>query len=65
MLKLKLPYFGHLIRRAISLEETLMLGKTEGKRRRQCQRMSWLGSITESTDMDLGKLREIVEDREA
>ena len=65
MLKLKLQYFGHLIRKPISLEETLMLGKTEGKRRRRWQRMSWLGSITDSIDMNLGKLQEIEEDRGA
>ena len=62
---LKLQCFGHLIRRANSLEETLMLGKTEGKRRRGWQRMRWSGSITDSVDMNLSKLWEIVEDREA
>ena len=62
MLKLKLQYFGHLIRRADSLETTLMLGKTEGRRRRGRQRMKWLDSITDSMDMNLSKLQEIVED---
>ena len=65
MLKLKLQYFGHLMQRADSLEKTLMLGKTEGKSRRQRQRMRWLDSITDSMDMNLSKLREIVEDRGA
>ena len=64
MLKLKLQFFGHLMRRADSLEKTLMLGKTEGRRRRGRQRMRWLDSITDSTDMSLGRLQEIVEDRE-
>ena len=65
MLKLKLPYFGHLIWRVDSLEKTLMLGKTEDKRRRGQQRMRWLESITDSMDMNLSKLREIVKDRES
>ena len=64
-LKLKLQYFGHLMQRANSLEKTLMLGKTEGKRRRGQQRMAWLNGITDSTDMNLSKLQEIVKDREA
>ena len=64
-LKLKLQYFGHLIRRADSLERTLMLGKIEGKRRRGQQRMRWLGGITDSMDMNLGRLQEIVRDRGA
>ena len=63
MLKLKLKYFGHLIQRADSLEKTLMLGKTEGRRRRRWQRTR-LGSITNSMDMNLSKLLEIVDDRE-
>ena len=65
MLKLKLQYFGHLMWRADSLENTLMLGKIEGKRRRQWQRMKWLDSITDSMDMSLSKLQEIVKDRKA
>ena len=60
MLKLKLQYFGHLIRRADSLEMTLILGKIEGKKRREWQRMEWLYNITYSMDMDLSKLQEIV-----
>ena len=65
MLKLKLQYFGHLTQRADSLEKTLMLGKTEGRRRRGRQRMRWSYGIIDSMDMSLSKLQEVVKDREA
>ena len=65
MLELKLQYFGHLMQRADLLEKVLMLGKTEGKRRRGTQRMRWLDDITDSVNMNLGKLWEMVRDREA
>ena len=65
MLKLKLQYFGHLMQTADTWEKSLMLGKTEGRRRRTCQRMGWLDGITNTMDMNLGKLQKMVKDREA
>ena len=65
MLKLKLQYFGHLMQTDNSLKKSLMLGKIKGRRKRWCQRMRWLNSITDAMDKNLGKLREMVRDREA
>ena len=65
MLTLKLQYFGHMMQTANSLEKSLMLGKIEGRRRRRCHRMRWLDNITDAMDMNLGKLQEMVRDREA
>ena len=64
MLKLKLQYFGHLMRRADPLEKSLMLGKTESRRKRGCQKIRWLDGITDAMDMNLGKLQKMVKDRE-
>ena len=65
MLKLKLQYFGHLMQTAVSFEKSLMLGKNEGRRRKGHQRMRWLDGITDAMDLNLGKLREMVRNREA